>query len=89
MEEFKAGMLARSKAGRDKGKVYVIIEEDGTYVYLADGGIRTLGHLKKKKKKHVQPILKEHDVSAVDDTAIKRILKEWSMEEGKTCQKLT
>ena len=74
---------------RAKGKVYVIIEEDDTYVYLADGGIRTLGHLKKKKKKHVQPILKEHDVSAADDTAIKRILKEWSMEESKTCQKLT
>ena len=89
MEGFKAGMLARSKAGHDKGKVYVIIEEDDTYVYLADGGIRTLEHLKKKKKKHVQPILKEHDVSAADDTAIKRILKEWSMEESKTCQKLT
>ena len=90
MEGFKAGMLARSKAGHDKGKGGdVIIEEDDTYVYLADGGIRTLGHLKKKKKKHVQPILKEHDVSAADDTAIKRILKEWSMEESKTCQKLT
>lgn len=89
MEGFKAGMLARSKAGHDKGKVYVIIEEDDTYVYLADGVIRTLGHLKKKKKKHVQIMLKEHDVSAVDDTAIKRILKEWSMEESKTCQKLT
>lgn len=89
MEGFKAGMLARSKAGHDKGKVYVIIEEDDTYVYLADGGIRTLDHLKKKKKKHVQLILKGHDVSAVDDTAIKRILKEWSMEESKTCQKLT
>ena len=89
MEGFKAGMLARSKAGHDKGKVYVIIEEYDTYLNLAYGGIRTLGHLKKKKKKHVQPILKEHDVSAADDTAIKRILKEWSMEESKTCQKLT
>ena len=89
MYEYKAGMLARSKAGHDREKVYVIIDVDDTYVYLADGGIRTLGHLKKKKKKHVQPILKEHDVSAADDTAIKRILKEWSMEESKTCQKLT
>ena len=88
-QRYKAGMLAKSKAGHDTGKVYVIIEVDDTYVYLADGGIRTLGHLKKKKKKHVQPILKEHDVSAADDTAIKRILKEWSMEESKTCQKLT
>ncbi len=89
MDRYKAGMLARSKAGHDTGKVYVIIEVDDTYVYLADGSIRTLEHLKKKKKKHVQIILKEYDVAAVDDTAIKWILKEWSMEERERCQKLT
>ena len=89
MDGYRAGMLARSKAGHDTGKVYVIIEADDTYVYLADGSIRTLGHLKKKKKKHVQIILQEHDVTAADDTAIKRILKEWSMEERERCQKLT
>ncbi len=89
MDGYKAGMLARSKAGHDKGKVYVIIVVDDTYVYLADGSIRTLGHLKKKKKKHVQVILREYNVTAVDDTRIRRILKEWSMEESKTCQKLT
>lgn len=81
MDGYKAGMLARSKAGHDKGKVYVIIVVDDTYVYLADGSIRTLGHLKKKKKKHIQVILREYDVTAVDDTGIRRILKEWSMEE--------
>ena len=81
MDEYKAGMLARSKAGHDKGKVYVIIEVDDTYVYLADGSIRTLVHLKRKKKKHVQVIFREYDVTAVDDTGIRRILKEWSMEE--------
>ena len=89
MDGYKAGMLARSKAGHDKGKVYVIIVVDDTYVYLADGSIRTLGHLKKKKKKHVQVILREYNVTAVDDTRIRRILKEWSMEESKTCQRLT
>ena len=89
MDGYKAGLLARSKAGHDKGKVYVIIVVDDTYVYLADGSIRTLGHLKKKKKKHVQVILREYNVTAVDDTRIRRILKEWSMEESKTCQKLT
>ena len=89
MDRYVTGMLARSKAGHDTGKIYVIIDVDETYVYLADGSIRTLDHPKKKKKKHVQVILKEHDVTAVDDTAIKRILKEWSMEESKTCQKLT
>ena len=76
MDRYVTGMLARSKAGHDTGKIYVIIDVDETYVYLADGSIRTLEHLKKKKKKHVQIILKEYDVAAVDDAAIRKIIKE-------------
>lgn len=75
MDRYKAGMLARSKAGHDTGKVYVIIEVDDTYVYLADGRIRTLERPKKKKKKHVQIILGEYDVTTADDAAIRRIIK--------------
>lgn len=75
MERFKAGMLARSKAGHDMGKVYVIIEVDDTYVYLADGSIRTLKNLKKKKKKHVQVICREYDIAGADDIAIRKIVK--------------
>ena len=54
MVMYEAGMLARSKAGHDKAKMYIIKEVDDTYVYLVDGRIRTLVHPKKKKKKHVQ-----------------------------------
>ena len=75
MERCKAGMLARSKAGHDTGKVYVIIEVDDTYVYLADGSIRTLKNPKKKKKKHVQVICREHDIAGADDIAIRKIVK--------------
>ena len=56
INEVKQGMLAKSKAGHDKGRVYVICDVDETYVYLADGKIRTLSNLKKKKRKHVQVI---------------------------------
>lgn len=75
MERFKAGMLARSKAGHDIGKVYVIIEVDDTYVYLADGSIRTLKNPKKKKRKHVQVICREYDIAGADDIAIRKIVK--------------
>ena len=68
-------MLARSKAGHDTGKVYVIIEVDDAYVYLADGSIRTLKNLKKKKKKHVQVICREYDIAGADDIAIRKIVK--------------
>ncbi len=81
MERYMKGMLARSKAGHDFGSVYVIVETDETYVYLADGEIRPLDKLKKKKKKHVQLICKMHDISSADDIAIRRIIREWKKEE--------
>ncbi|MEE1315542.1 MAG: KOW domain-containing RNA-binding protein [Faecalimonas sp.] len=75
MEKTEIGMLARAKAGHDKGQVYVIIYADDAYVYLADGVNRTLAHPKKKKKKHVQMIYEQYDVSKLDDVGIKRIRK--------------
>ncbi|MGF0018450.1 RNA-binding protein [Sporofaciens sp. SGI.106] len=77
MEKFKPGVPVISKAGHDAGKFYIIIEVKDAYVYLADGRIRTLEHLKKKKKKHVQIINREHDITGLDDVGIKRILKEY------------
>ena len=75
MVMYEAGMLARSKAGHDKAKMYIIKEVDDTYVYLVDGQIRTLDRPKKKKKKHVQIILEKYEIANADDVAIKRILK--------------
>ena len=90
---YETGMLAKSKAGHDLGTVYVIVDQDETYVYLADGKIRTLNRLKKKKKKHVQLISIKYEVTALDDAGLRRILKEWNKEEenrrNETCQKLT
>lgn len=82
MEEVKTGMLAKSKAGHDKGQVYIIMDADDAYVYLADGRIRTLDRLKKKKRKHIQPILREYDVTAADDAAIKQILNNFNKEKA-------
>ena len=83
MSKFEKGMLVKSLAGHDAGKIYIIVETDEKYVYLVDGKIRTLDRPKCKKKKHVQLILKKYNVSGADDTAIKRILKEWKREEEK------
>lgn len=51
---YSIGMMARSLAGHDKGKIYLVLSEDTGYVYLADGKIRTVDRPKKKKKKHIQ-----------------------------------
>lgn len=72
------GMLARSKAGHDKKKIYVIFREDDEYVYLVDGKIRTTDKPKKKNKKHIQIIKKlrtETEELPLNDLEIKRIIK--------------
>ena len=80
MEEYTIGMLAKSKAGHDKGNVYVIYDMDETYVYLVDGVLKTIDRPKKKKKKHIQIISRQYDISAADDVAIKSILKVYNKE---------
>lgn len=75
MGRAEAGMLARSKAGHDKNKVYVIIAVNGAYVYLADGYKRSITNPKKKKEKHIQIICEKHNLDCIDDVGIKRILK--------------
>ena len=77
------GMLAKSKAGHDKGHLYVIYDVDETYVYLVDGEIRTIDKPKKKKRKHVQLICEKHDIEGKDDVAVKRILKLFDKETGR------
>lgn len=54
MDKFEIGMPAVSKAGRDKGCLYVISAVEADYVYLVDGRHKTLEHPKKKKLKHIQ-----------------------------------
>ena len=83
MERYEIGMLARSKAGHDKGHVYVIYNIEEAHVYLVDGTIRTIAKPKKKKKKHVQLILEKHELSNIDDVGIKRILKLFDKETGR------
>lgn len=77
MDRWERGMLAKSLAGHDKGKLYVIINIEGIFVYLADGEHRTFNKLKKKKKKHVQLIRRINDIDDADDASIRSILNNY------------
>lgn len=68
---FSPGMLVKSKKGRDKGCIYVIIDVNAEYVYLADGRKRTACHTKRKNKKHLQIIKKGERPSFADKEAVK------------------
>lgn len=50
------GQFVTSKAGHDKGTLYVVVAEAGDYVMLSDGLLKPLAAPKKKRRKHIQPI---------------------------------
>ncbi|MGN0424416.1 MAG: hypothetical protein ACI4FY_03790 [Acetatifactor sp.] len=50
------GQYVISKAGHDKGTIYLIVAEEGDRVFLADGRSKTSASPKKKSRKHLQPI---------------------------------
>ena len=55
MEADKSSLIV-SKAGRDKGQLFYVIDADEQYVYLADGKSRRLEKPKRKKRKHIEQI---------------------------------
>ena len=75
--ELKAGMLVRSKKGRDKNCIYIIISVKDEYVYLADGDVKPLCHLKKKNQKHIQPIKKAGFTLITDNEVIKESIERY------------
>ena len=55
MEVDKSSLVV-SKAGRDQGQLFYVIDADEQYVYLADGKSRKLEKPKRKKRKHIEQI---------------------------------
>jgi len=55
MDDLELGQIVRSKAGRDKGRVFVVVGKvDEQHVLIADGDLRKIEKPKKKKYKHLQ-----------------------------------
>ena len=53
MEKNLIGRFACSKAGHDKGTLYVIVKQELALVFLCDGKYHTLEKCKKKSLKHI------------------------------------
>ena len=47
-----------STAGRDRGQWFYVIKEEPMFLYLANGKDRTLDKPKRKKRRHVQKVLR-------------------------------
>ncbi len=70
----EVGQVVKSKAGRDKGNVFLILEIlDDKYVLIVDGDKRKIEKPKKKKVKHLviyNTVLKEFQAKLKSQTEI-------------------
>ena len=102
--QLEPGMLVRSKAGHDKDRIYVVIRAEDEYVYVADGDLRPLRHVKRKNVRHLQPVLKMRLEGEPDDAAVRSLIRKYirqgetglgtgadgsDLQEDLICQKLT
>ncbi len=76
--KLEPGMLARSKAGHDKDRMYVIIRAEDEFVYVADGDLRPLRHMKRKNARHLQPVLKMRLEGEPDDAAVRSLIRKYT-----------
>lgn len=78
------GSVVISKAGRDKGRSFIVVAQDDEFVYLCDGDLRKSDCPKKKKRKHLASTNivcdyigdKIKDKKKVTNTEIRRALSE-------------
>ena len=85
---YQTGMLVESRAGHDKGELYIITGITDGYVALSDGRLKPVDHPKQKKPMH---IAKKADIPALlaekltqgmplTNEDIKRVIKLWRSE---------
>ncbi len=56
MDKIKVGSICLARAGRDRGKYFVVSQVlEGEYVAIADGKTRKLSKPKRKKRMHLRP----------------------------------
>lgn len=63
--EIERAHLVEATAGREKGKLFYVMNAEGEYLFLADGKSRRVEAPKRKKVKHVRFIARPDDRVAV------------------------
>lgn len=73
------GQIALSLAGRDKGRVFMIVDTiDENYLLIADGLLRKIDKPKRKKQKHLK--LLDCNLNKIPETnrELAKVLSEFS-----------
>ncbi len=58
ISDFNISDVVTPTAGRDQGKLFYVIGTDPAFLYLANGKDRTLEQPKRKKRRHIQKVLR-------------------------------
>ena len=58
ISDFNISDVVQATAGRDRGKLFYVIAQEDEYLLLANGKDRPLDRPKRKKRKHVQKVLR-------------------------------
>jgi ribosomal protein L14E/L6E/L27E len=81
-EYFEKGAIVQAIAGREKGEIFVVVNESGDFVTLVNGINRTLENPKKKNKKHLHLLCKSNvaqiDMNDLSDAQVKKFLNNYS-----------
>lgn len=86
ISDINIGQYVRSKAGRDKNHIFIVINiVDNEYVLLSDGDVRRIEKPKKKKLKHLFEI---NQISEVVSEKIKDDKKLTNLTIRKEIEKL-
>lgn len=59
------GMAVVSLKGHDQGRVYLVIMNEGRFVWLAEGKIRSITKMKKKRCSHIKPLGQAADLDLI------------------------
>jgi len=78
------GCLAVSLAGKDAGKICLILREEENHLFIADGRGRRVETPKKKNRKHVRLITGEQGepIRFPEKTLTNRFLRSWLRENA-------
>ena len=58
ISDFNISDVVISTAGRDQGRLFYVVGTDPVYLILVNGKDRTLEKPKRKKRKHIQKVLR-------------------------------
>ena len=58
ISDFNISDVVISTAGRDQGELFYVIGTDPVFLFLANGKDRTLDKPKRKKRRHIQKVLR-------------------------------